>query len=109
MTERPDLIQRYEHLFQSNGDLFGITLNSTKIVNVTETVPSLIGEHMCSICTYHTVEFANAGTMEFFVKRVPPDQTGIDLVNSSNSFKTEARFYNVLLKDLQKIWLQRSG
>lgn len=109
MIERPDLVQKYEDILESNGTLFGITEANNKIAKIIETVPNLAGEHLGSVCRYQTIQFENGKKLELFVKQMPENSVHMEQLKEFNVFARESNFFNVLLKDLQEIWLERSG
>lgn len=108
MTERQDLIPKYEALFGSNGAEFGITAENNQITKIIETIPNLVGEQTASVCKTLRIEFQNGKAVELFRKHLAPaqnEQTQEEVI----LFVREANFFNVLLKDLNKIWMEKSG
>lgn len=97
-----ELIAKYQKILKDNG--------STEIVEKVEVnSPKLIGEHMASVCLYVTLHFTNGKKQELFVKQLPSNAAHLAMLVDWNLFEKESYFFNVILKDMQKYYLGKTG
>lgn len=100
-----EIQQKFEQILKKNGLLN--EENGEKIKSLTIQIPErLRNEHMASICEYYTITTTNGQNVDLFIKKQSTNQKHLMVLRELNVFEKEACFYNVLLGDLEELYLE---
>jgi len=102
VVPKSELIKTYQEILDKNG------INEV-VIDLDVVVPPLQGEHLASASEYVTVKTSSGRDIELFVKRMPSNLQHYELLKDMNVFPKESAFYNSLLKDMQEIYLDKTG